>query len=386
MGTPATFGSTQLGTEDCWIETSSEPGRDVYIVHAQQINRSGRKYEIQGSTRATIESIQKTYHDLLKPQDLLQYAEIVEVPQYAPRATAVSGTLAHSFTSLSVAGCYCTAISITDEGHRFVDIEFTFEKPVVVSGTAVATFNSVNLGNEPCWIETEWAPGKVIYTVHGQYTAVASTARQSAIELLGKTFGDSFKPGPLVEYQGGGKNPTYMASPWGVKAALVHAATSLNEADCYCTEIRVNDTGQRFATLDFVFEKPVFDTGIAEPDTVDFTWDGNNIGDQPGTWQESIEPSFLRYTVTTAYRGTSSPQTYLSTLASSLGLDQLFLLEVPRGSPGARGIIKSYNQASGSLVWVSKSTTITDAYPESLEATPLENGGINITATFVKVR
>lgn len=373
---PATFATTNIGNLSSWIETSSEAGREIYTVHARHLDVSGRD---------TLEVVQNTLNGILQPQPLIQYMEIKEVPQFAPRALAFGGTLTNPDTALSVLGCYCTSLSVSDDGGRHIGIVAQFQKPVAVSGTAVATFMGISIGNEPCWVETEWAPGRVIYTVHGQYTDFTSADRQSGIELLGKTFGDAFKPGELVAYEDGGPSPTYIASPWGDSGTLAHSHTGLSVTDCYCTNISITDTGQRFATLDLTFEKPVFDTGVAEPDEADFTWGLVEIGNQPGTWQETVEPGFIRYVVQTAYNG-AGVETYVSTLSESLGLEGLFMFQIPRGTTGNRGLIKSYHQVSGDLTWLSRTVSITDTYPESIEATPLENGSINLIVTFVAVR
>lgn len=254
-----------------------------------------------------------------------------------------------------------------------------------------ATFNGTAIGTEDCWVETSWAPGKVIYTVHAEYVSRAggspdiTGACRAAIEGIGATLGAAFKPTPLVEYGERGGIPLFIGGYGGVKATLVNPYTSMSVTDCYCTNIEITDSGHRFALITATFEKPLAAADGAAPDTVDFTWAGVNLGNQPGTMQVEVDNSFVRYTIRTAYNGSGAP-VYPATLADSLSLAALFTYEVPRGAVGARGLIKTYSQASGSLTWVSKSTTITAVYPESIATEPYANGSVGITVTFVKAR
>jgi hypothetical protein len=67
-------------------------------------------------------------------------------------------------------------------------------------------------------------------------------------------------------------------------------------------------------------------------------------------------------------------------------LDAVYPIEFPRGSPGSRGDVKTFNQTPGNLSWVRKGVSVASIYPESISGNVRDDGVIDLTITFVKGR
>ena len=250
--------------------------------------------------------------------------------------------------------------------------------------------SAFSLGTDDCWVESFVEPGKEVIVVHAQHVGRLDSpieitgVERAPLELLGIQYNSVLKKFPLVEYLRIDSTPVYAAAPDAVKGLLENPFTGLSFDNCYCTDIDVNDTGGRVVLVDITFERPLAPSS-GTIDTADFTWDGTNLGNQPGTWDTNVDNSFIRYTAKMAYNG-ASIESYVSTLSEAIGFYPLVLHSVPRGSAGSRGIIKSYNQAAGDLVWISRAITIQDVYPESISASGLETGVLQLELTFIKAR
>lgn len=263
--------------------------------------------------------------------------------------------------------------------------------PIIALCTFTPTAEAaVPLGTDDCWVEVAREPGLKRYTVHSQYIGRLGVfdritgAERAAIENYFANLYDLIHVHEVPRATVIGGVPLYVPRSGHTPGVLLNPFTGLNVSDLYAVGVDFRDAGGRQVDFEVEFVEILPPAGTAIG-TADFTWDGNDIGNQPGRWEEQVDANFRRLVVETFYSG-PNPETYLSTLANALGLDTIFTTPYLRGAPGNRGVVKSYSQADGDLVWVSRAETVTNVYPESLQGRLNDDDVVEITATFVKNR
>ena len=144
-----------LGTEDCYVTASKEPGRTVYRVQSHYVDREGNRFFIDGETRGRAELYVAQLAASLEVRPLIE-VEGPEETLYVPDTVAIPGTLANPYTELIVEGCFCTGVEHQDEGGRLYGIIFTFEKPDTdpsqVPADSIVQYKGIDLGNLPGFI------------------------------------------------------------------------------------------------------------------------------------------------------------------------------------------------------------------------------------------
>jgi hypothetical protein len=249
---------------------------------------------------------------------------------------------------------------------------------------------AVPLGTDDCWVEVAREPGLIRYTVHSQYIGRAGVfnritgAERALVENYFANLYDLIHVGSVPQMGTIAGIPLFIPRSGHIPGTLVNPFTSLNVSGLYARSLDFTDTGGRQVDFEMQFVKPLPPAGTTIG-TADFTWGGNEIGNQPGRWEESVDQNFLRITVQTYYSG-ANPETYVSTLAAALGLDTIYPTAYVRGAPGNRGVIKSYNQAADDLVWVSRGETVLAMYPESVQGRLSDDDVVELSVTFVKNR
>lgn len=250
--------------------------------------------------------------------------------------------------------------------------------------------DAVPLGVDDCWIETRVERGRNIYVVHAQFISrngspfyIESDTRDAAEKYI-KDLKTAIGLTQLVAGSGPQGSIVYCPTQGAIVGTLANPYTDFSEAGCYCTSITPQDSGNRWYGIDITFEQPLFEGGAAIG-TADFTFNGTDIGNQPGTLDCRLDYNFAYYTAKTRYVGTDA-ESYLASLADALNLSEITLHPLPRGSVGNRGFIKSYTASSADLVWVSESLTLSECWLQNLSGELSEGGILNITAEFVKVR
>jgi hypothetical protein len=252
--------------------------------------------------------------------------------------------------------------------------------------------DAVALGVDDCWVEVQVEPGREIYIVHSQYVSrdgspfyIEGTARAEAETYLldiVTALGGFVRMTQISDSNG---NPLYVPQDGAVDGTLANPFTSLSVANLFLVSAESQDEGGRSYGIDFRFEKSVPVGGGGTPGTADFTWGSVQIGNQPGTMHTVPDEAFVRTVCTTKYVG-SDAGTYADTLAESLNLSTLSLIVLPRGTSGARGVIKSATATKNTLTWVSRSDSFVDVYPESVSGEIDDNGMLSLTVTFIKER
>lgn len=258
---------------------------------------------------------------------------------------------------------------------------------------ALCTFTTgssvFNLGTEDCFVTIRKEVGRTIYTVTAHYVDregnrfyVDGETRGRA-EVYVKELAENLAVRPLVEIDGP-DGPLFVPDSVAEGGTLANPYTELSEDNCYCTNIEHEDDGGRLYGIVFTFEQPDIDPSAVPSDSI-VKYKGIELGNLPGFVVENPESNFIRYEVTTSYRGDDEAQ-YPNSLAVAIGMLPFVEQEIVRATFGSLGEIKSWNAAAGTLEWPVRSLTVEDLYVRSIAVNRQAPGLLSLNLTFLKGR
>lgn len=376
-----------LGNTDCFIKASTDGVVDTYEVHAFYLrNQPGDSAtDVTNAMRTDVEIY---FHDLVQSlnQTEISIEDINGTKYLRTLPGAITGELINPYTGLDVTGLYLVESSFEDTGWRAYDFTLIFKKPSSLASQSPSTYkigagSDTALGTSNAFITTGQNTKKVTYKVFTSFSGTRGDA-----EVYVTTIAPVLLPLDLITID----TPTgqqYVPDSNAVAITLKNPLTSLNVSGLYCTAIDITDNGFTAVGVVFTFEKSLY-AAVTAPtsDARVAVFDGIAIGNLPAQIiVNTKDPNFIYVTVKSQYKGTNFAM-YAEGLADDLGLENIVKLVLPRGTAGARGVIKSYTAAPGPLSCSSLITSIANLYVDDISTSLAFEDIINIQVTFVKAR
>ena len=108
------------------------------------------------------------------------------------------------------------------------------------------------------------------------------------------------------------------------------------------------------------------------------------LGTHPGRWTDETDGRFLRYRceLFTAVNSVGDLEEFAASVADTLALGPLVLVEYPRGA----GRVVSFSNSGGSLVNTFTGTAVESVFPEGVRVEERSAWALRYRVTFVKAR
>ena len=272
------------------------------------------------------------------------------------------------------------------------------------NATAIPTYRGVPLSMGDAFIKV--TPGEIstTYEVSGQFFAVDTDSpfpgitgamRKTAQEWMESVVATIGRPTQLQEIDGPlGKRlivPSQLLVDQSPARDLVDPFAVKTHTGVYLTGVSSNDNGGRHFTVTWTFTKPsVTGDGTADGTTVStISFLSTAIGNRGGKVVTKIGASSIDITTTSYYvkeAGGVDPLTYIQNLSETLKVNPNAVIDVPRGAPTNRSVIKTYTSgAVGSLAWTGKGS-IANTICKDLSFQEDTPGVFSISGTFAAKR